>query len=180
MRSLVKFSGVVSLLLVLSSCGGNNIDWQKYTSDQGSFMVQMPTPVVKSEKKDIFWKGTTHFVSWRPSAFAIYKIKLFQVSYTDCPPGVSSDSTMLNLMLDSAIMVRKKDFTDADDLPSQPIELNGYPGRAFFFDGGGNTQVSVKECIANNRLYDLVVITKKNYSTNNEINTFFNSFQPLR
>ena len=180
MRQPVKL-GVFSIALcVLSSCGGNNIEWQKYTSEQGSFMIEMPVPVVKSEKKDIYWKGTTHFISWQPSTFAIYKIKLFQISYTDCPPGVSSDSAQLNLMLDSAISVRKRDFTDAEDLPSQPIELNGFPGRAFFFDGGGNTQVSVKECIANNKLYDLVVITKKNYSTNNEINTFFNSFQPLR
>jgi len=179
MRNLVKLSVISFLLFILSSCGANSIDWQKYTSDQGSFMIEMPTPVVKSEKKDIFWKATTHFISWKPSTFAIYKIKLFQVSYTDCPPGVSTDSATLNTMLDSAISVRKRDFTDAD-VPSQPIELNGHPGRAFFYDGGGNTQVSVKECIANNRLYDLVVITKKNYSTNNEINTFFNSFQPLR
>ena len=180
MRNLIKCLAFFSLLLVLSSCGGNSIDWQKFTSDEGSFMIEMPTPVVKTTKKDIFWKGTTHFFSWKPTTFAIYKIKLFQVSYTDCSPGVSSDSARLNKTLDSAIAVRKRDFTDEDDLRSETIELNGYPGRAFFYDGGGNNQVVVKECIANNKLYDLIVISKKNYATNNEINTFFNSFQPLR
>ncbi len=180
MRNLVKLTAVCLSLFLLASCGNNNVDWEKYTSNEGGFIIQLPTPVKKTDKKDIFWKGTTHFFSWKPSAFAIYKIKLFQVSYTDCPPGVSTDSLLLNVMLDSAIMVRKKDFTDAEDIPSQTIELNGYQGRAFFFDGGGNTLVTVKECIANNRLYDLVAITKKNYSTNNEINTFFNSFQPFR
>ena len=180
MRNVLKISSVLLLLCMTLSCGRDNIVWEKYTSNEGGFIVEMPTPIKKTDKKDLFWKGTTHFVSWKPSTFAIDKFKLFQVSYTDCPPGVSTDSLLLNVMLDSAIMVRKRDFTEADDIPSQNIELNGYQGRAFFFDAGGNTQVTVKECIVNDKLYDLTVISKMNYPTNNEIGTFFNSFQAFR
>jgi hypothetical protein len=81
-------------------------------------------------------------------------------------------------VLDSAIELRKNDFSDVDMIESQAIELNGYPGRAFFYDAPkGNTLVSVKICIAGNRLYDLVAIVKKDYSTNNEVANFFNSFK---
>ena len=177
----LRISSIAFLLtVVLASCGGENIVWDKYTNNEGGFAVTIPNPVKKVDKKGIFWNQTTHFISWKPSTFAIDKFKLFQVSYTECPPSVSTDSLLLNVMLDSAIMIRKKDFTEAEDIPSQTIELNGFPGRAFFFDGGGNTLVTVKECIANNKLYDLTVISKKNYSTNNEINTFFNSFQVFK
>ena len=180
MRNHLKLIAVCLFTVLLSSCSTENINWEKYTSNEGGFSVEMPGSVKKVDKKDIFWKGTTHFFSWKPSTFAIYKIKLLQVSYTDCPPSVSTDSLLLNVMLDSTIMIRKRDFSEAEDIPSQTIELNGFPGRAFFYDAGGNTQVTVKECIANNKLYDLTVISKKNYPTNTEISTFINSFQAFR
>ena len=180
MHKLLKPITICSVFCFLLSCAGDHIVWEKYTSNEAGFNILMPQPIKKKDQKGIFWKATTHFISWTPPTFAIDKFKLFQISYTDCPPSVATDSLLMNVMLDSAIMIRKKDFTEAEDIPSQTIELNGCPGRAFFFDGGSNTLVTVKECIANGKLYDLTVISKMNYSTNNEINTFFNSFQTFR
>ena len=79
-------------------------------------------------------------------------------------------------MLDSCMRMRIKDFTDKD-MNGEPIDFNGYPGRAFIFEGGNNTTVTVKEFFANNRKYDLCVVAKSNQGTSTEIGTFFNSFQ---
>ncbi len=168
--------------IVLSSCGGENHKWEPLVSKEGNFTVTMPTPVEKAEKTELttFGKQPRYFVRWKPSSFAIDKFKLFEVSYTNCPASATTDSARLNATLDSAVELRKKDFSEIEVLSSQNIELNGYPGRAFFYDDNkGNTMVTVKMCIAKGKLYDLVVIAKKNYATTNESGTFFDSFKLL-
>ena len=83
-------------------------------------------------------------------------------------------------MLDSTVNMRKKDFTERD-FPSEAIELNGYPGRAFIYDMPSNNTVAiVKECFVNSRKYDLMVVAKKDQGTNEEVSNFFNSFQVIR
>jgi len=169
--------------IILSSCGGENHKWEPYVSKEGNFTITMPTPIEKAEKNELttFGKQPRYFVRWKPSSFAIDKFKLFEVSYTNCPASATTDSARLNATLDSAVELRKKDFSEIEVLSSQSIELNGYPGRAFFYDDTkGNTMVTVKLCIANGKLYDLVVIAKKNYATANESGAFFDSFKLLQ
>ena len=181
MRSFAKFIVLICLLAVVSSCSDDNHPWAKYTSAEGGFTVMMPSRVKKSEKKEytVFGKQITHFVTWKPSSFAIDKFKLFQVSYTDCPPRIAADSALLNSALDSAMAIRKKDFTEGD-LEAENVDLNGDPGRSFLFVNKDEDVAIVRECIVNNRKYDLTVVTKKNYKTSAEVGTFFNSFQSLR
>lgn len=177
MRSLVV---VLGLLIFLCSCSGSSSDWATHNSKAGGFSVQMPAPVANLKKNEVtpFGKQDRHFVRWKPSSFSISRFKLFEVSYITCPAYVSADSMAMARVLDSAIELRKNDFSDVDMIESQAIELNGYPGRAFFYDAPkGNTLVSVKICIAGNKLYDLVAIVKKDYSTNTEVANFFNSFK---
>ncbi len=170
----------VSFLMVsfmISSCN-NTTKWAEYTSKEGSFSVFMPADVKKTDKK--YGKQVIHFVTWKPSSFALDKFKLFEVSYTDVPGAVGADTARLNILLDTSISNRKKDFTDLD-VDAQPIVLNGYPGRAFIFQQSrGSTVTIVKECIVGNKRYDLTVISKKDYPTNIEMNKFFNSFHVLR
>ena len=182
MRNLLKLAIVCLFAVVGSSCHRNNIPWDKFTSTEGAFSITMPSPVKKMDKKglSIFGKNTpTHIVFWEPSTFTIDKFKRFEVSYNDLPATIGKDSTSLALILDSAILTRRCDFTDKEPL-IQNIELNGYPGRAFFFDGDGNALLNVKVCIANDRLYEFMVVSKKNYATNNEVSTFFNSFVSIK
>jgi len=185
-RSNFNMRNLTILLLaltVLSSCGAEHNAWSVESVADGGFTINIPTPIEKTQKTEVtpFGKQVRHFVRWKPSSFAIDKFKLFEVSYTNCNPAAIADSSNLNIMLDSAIEMRKRDFSEVDILESQAIELNGYPGRAFFYDAPkGNTMVTVKICIAGNRLYDLVVIAKKNYSTNTEASTFFNSFKLIQ
>lgn len=168
-------------LLLLASCG-EDTSWTKYTSNEGRFSINMPAHPRKWDKKEVtvFGKQTTHYITWKPSSFALDKFKLFEVSYTDASVPLSSDSAHLNMLLDSGINMRKKDFTEMD-IDSQPIELNGHPGRAFIYNPPrGTTLAIVKECIVGNRKYDLTVVAKQNYPTNEELNNFFNSFQIVR
>jgi hypothetical protein len=171
---------LLSISIFLSSCGGERDKWVTESVADGGFTVSIPTPIVKLDKTEVtaFGKQVRHFVRWKPSSVTIDKFKLFEVSYTDCPASVLADNQLLNSKLDEAIDLRKKDFSEVDEIESQAIELNGYPGRAFFYDAPkGNTMVTVKICIAGNKLYDLVVIAKKNYATNDEAAKFFDSFK---
>ena len=181
MRTLVKLT-LICTAIFISSCHPNNIPWEKYTSNEGAFSVYMPSPVKKKDKKgySIFGRDvTTHFVYWEPPTFTIDKFKLFQVAYTDCPANFCTDTALMNTMLDSAILTRRRDYTDIE-LPIQNIALNGYAGRAFFYDKEGSMLISVKTCIVNNRIYDFVLVSKKNYATNNEVSSFFDSFLSLK
>jgi len=180
MSSLIKISIFCLLAISVTSCTQDNDTWAKYTSKEGAFSVFMPTHLLKLDKKEVtpFGKQVTHYVTWKPSTFAIDKFKLFQVSYTDCPARVCTDSVLLNAALDSAINLRKKDFTESE-IESQVIELNGYPGRSFIYDNSNATAI-VKLCIVNNRKYDLTVVTKKNYATNTDVSNFFDSFMSLK
>ncbi len=181
MRSTVVLSAFVLSLFMLVSCGNTDEKWSTYTSGEGGFSISMPTKVEKTEKVEVtpFGKQKTHFVTWKPSALAINKFKLFQVSYTDCPSKFIEDSIMRDFMLDSSIRMRYRDFTERDDVQGQSIELNGYPGRAFIFEGKDDVTI-VKQCITNGRRYDLTVIAKEGQGTNPEISQFFNSFQALK
>ena len=177
MRPLIQLIIICVLFCLVSSCR-DQTPWAQYTAKDAGFTVFMPSKPVRTDKKT--GKQVIHYVTWKPETFALNKFKLFEVSYTDYPGFVNSDSTALNALMDSSINARKRDFTDLD-VESQPITLNGYPGRAFMFEADrGNTITIVKECIVANRRYDLTVIAKKDYPTNNEINSFFNSFQVLR
>jgi len=168
---------IMSMLVVMTSCK-ETTKWSDYTSKEGGFTVTMPSELKLSDK--VYGKQTIHFITWKPSSFALDMFKLFEVSYMNCPGAAGADSTKLNALLDTCINMRKKDFTELD-IDAQPILLNGYPGRAFMFQPQrGNTIAIVKECIVGNKRYDLTVISKKDYPTNNEINRFFNSFKVLK
>ncbi|GAA4466205.1 hypothetical protein GCM10023093_19930 [Nemorincola caseinilytica] len=169
--------------IVLPSCSRDDTGWKTHTIPEGNFSADMPSPVQKAEKTEVtvFGKQVRHFVRWKPSSFAIDKFKLFEVSYTDCPANVLTDTFRLNMILDSAVEMRIKDFSENDIIDYQKIELNGFMGRAFFYDTPkGSTTVSVKICIAEGKLYDLVVVAKKDYAINEDMSKFFNSFKLLK
>lgn len=180
MRYILSF---FLLSVSLFSCSNDEKGWKQHAVPEGNFTVEMPAPIQKAEKKEVtvFGKQVRHFVRWKPSSMAIDKFKLFEVSYTQCPAGLEGDSMKIQAILDEAVDMRKKDFSEEDEIESQAIELNGYPGRAFFYDAPkGNSMVSVKICVAGDKLYDLVTIAKKNYAVNDDMGKFFNSFKLLK
>lgn len=175
-------STILLLCFGLVACKNNNKnEWAIYSSGPGAFSVNMPVKPELTQKTEVtpFGKQVVHFVTWRPSAVSISKFKLFQVSYTDCPPAIVADTIMTQVMLDSSIKMAKQEFSEKD-FPVESIDLNGYPGRAFIFEAKGNTVVIVKQCITNNRKYELTCITRGNIGTNPEVASFFDSFQALK
>ena len=185
MRSVTSVFWLLAACFLLSSCSGGGNEWVEIRSADGGFSVMMPPGTTKSEKMEVTafatQKQKVHFITWKPSSFSIDKFKLFQVSYTDCPAKFTSDSMMLDVMLDSSIRMRKVDFSEKLGIPVQNIELNGYPGRAFFYDvPAGNQIVIVKQCISNGKRYDLAVIANRDQGTNPEISKFFDSFKTLQ
>lgn len=180
MRTFVSLIITALAAFFLQSCSEHHNQWAKYSD--AAFSANMPVKPVASDKVEItpFGKQKVHYVTWKPATLELNKFKLFQVSYTDCPARYTSDSMQMNATLDSSINLRKKDFTELE-VVSHPIEINGYPGRAFIHDPAKDNVITiVKQIIAGNKRYDLTVIAKRDYPTNNEINNFFNSFQVLK
>ena len=163
-----------------SSSGRTDLKWETYTSAEGGFAVKMPPDPKRVEKVIVtpFGKQAATFVYWKPSNLNIDKFKLFQVSYTRCTSALS-DSFSRERVLDNCINMRVKDFADIE-LETHTINFNGLEGRAFIYDVKDNNDIAiVKQCIANGKLYDLTVVLKRNYATNKEVHTFYNSFQVL-
>ena len=179
MRVFINLA-IISIVIVISSCSAPNNKWAKYSDH--SFSVMMPVQPVVADKQEmtLFGKQTVHYITWKPTTLELNKFKLFQVSYTDCPAHYTADTFKLNATLDSSINMRKKDFTD-NEILSQPIDINGFPGRAFIYDPPRENAITiVKQVIAYNKKFDLTVIAKRDYPTNAEISNFFNSFQVFR
>jgi len=182
MRHLLRLTVICTIILTLSSCSEKSGNWQKYTAGDGSFAINMPEGYTKADKREntVFGRQTVHYITWKPSVFGLDKFKLFQITYTDCPKTAAADTLTIGAMLDKSMTERKKDFTEVD-VAFQNVNVDGYPGREFIYDPPSDNVITiVKECIANNRLYDITVIAKRNYPTNIELGNFFNSFQVLR
>lgn len=180
MRSLLILFAISLTFYGCTSCSEHSARWAKYTDR--AFSVRMPEKPKVYDKTEStpFGKQNVHYVSWSPESLELNKFKLFQVSYTNCPATFTSDTGIISASLDSSINARKKDFTDLD-VVSHPIEINGYPGRAFIYSPDKeNTITIVKQILANNKRYELTVVAKKDYPTNSEMADFFNSFQVLR
>jgi len=175
--------GLIINMLYVQSCGGDHsvLKMETYTSADGGFSINMPSDPKRTVKviTTPFGKQATTFIEWKPDNISINKFKLFQVSFTDCPASLMTDSSGRQRILDSAINMRVKDFADID-LETYTINFNGIEGRAFIFEVKDNNNIAiVKQCIANHKLYDVTVVLKKNFATNKEVHEFFNSFQVL-
>jgi hypothetical protein len=177
----IKYVAILLLAGLLACKNNNKSEWAIFSSGPGAFSVNMPVKPELTQKTEVtpFGKQVVHFVTWKPSAVSISKFKLFQISYTDCPQTVVADTIMTQVMLDSSIKMAKQEFSEKE-LSVENIELNGYPGRAFIYEAKGNTVVIVKQCITNNRRYQLTCITRGNMGTNPEVANFFDSFQALK
>jgi hypothetical protein len=172
---------LISLLFMLPACHTNN-SWAKYSSNADGFTIYMPVgpkSMVK-QQKTAFGTQQVHYIYWKPATFDINKLKLLQVAYNDCSRRGGADSAYTNQALDSSINLRKRDYTDLE-VTDEHITLEGYPGRAFIYqDEKENSTTIVKTIMANNRIYTLTAVTKRDYPSNAEMNTFFDSFQILR
>ena len=162
MRGIISLIIFSLILITAPSCSHHANKWAKYTGDRNFTVILPGTPVVRDVQEITpFGKQTVHYVTWKPATLDLNKFKLVQISYTDCPARFTSDSGKQNVALDSSINMRKRDFTD-NEIISQPVDINGDRGRAFFYDPPKDNLITiVKQVIANHKRYDITVIAKK-------------------
>src|ERR1700684_4024027 len=105
MRRFLSLVVISSVVFMLSACTSGSLKWRKYTAGDGTFSINMPDGYVKTEKSEntVFGRQVVHYVTWKPSVFALGKFKLFQITYTDCPKGYTSDTLSLGALLDRSI-----------------------------------------------------------------------------
>jgi hypothetical protein len=181
MRVSINLLLTTVVVVMLGACHHSH-GWVKYSSNADGFSIYMPAQPKQAVKQEqtAFGKQSVHYFSWKPETFDINKLKLLQVSYTDCPRHASADSSSLSGTLENAIGIVKRNYTELD-IPSERIKLDGYTGRAFIFQDDKDGSITiVKTCVANNKIYTVTAVVKKDYPTNDELNTYFNSFQILR
>jgi hypothetical protein len=173
---------LILLIVIILSCRDKKARWATYTSTEGGFSVFMPEKPNTTTKTltTAFGKQKVHFVTWKPQDLTLEKFSLIQISYTDFPAKFRRDTFTKNRLLDTSMSMRIKDFSSDENQFAERINFNGYPALAYIYDKPLDNVVIVKECIVNDRLYDLVIIAKKNYPTNAEIKDFFNSFVIIR
>jgi hypothetical protein len=177
MRHFLSLIVISLIILTLPACSKKDRKWVKYTAGDGSFSIKMPENYTVSEEKEntIFGKQVVHYVSWKPSALSLDIFKSFQVKYTDCPQGMPADTVLNRYIAD-----RIKAFDEVKVEP-QSIHIGHYPAREVIYDPPSDIVIIiVKECVADNRLYDISVIAKRNFPTNVESGIFLNSFQVLK
>jgi hypothetical protein len=68
MRSIFT---LILLSTLLYACGGDRNKWDTHSIPEGGFTIAMPSPISKSEKKEVTPFGTQirHFVRWKPLEF---------------------------------------------------------------------------------------------------------------
>ena len=176
--------GVFALLLgvAFAACNGRGgRTLIPYKNDDGAFTVLLPGKPELTAKSRMtpFGTQTVHMVKWKPSGMEIYKIKVIEIQYMNSPASLTSDTTQLNIMLDSSIKMKEKEYTEKP-IHVESIEFNGYPGRSFIYNLDNDNAVAVvKQFIAYNHLYEITVTASSNQGTSTEIGDFFNSFQVL-
>ncbi len=182
MRACNSFIAIlVVAALLFSSCHPSSRS-ERYSSNADGFSVYFPAKPVTAVKQErtIFGMQAVHYVTWKPGTFDINKLKLLQVSFTDCPRSASADSMRIAVTLDSSINMLMRDYSEFD-IESHEISMDGYPGRSFIFlDDKENSSTVVRQILTNNKIYTLTAVSKKDYPANDELNSFFDKFQILR
>jgi len=181
MRALHSFLAILAASVLLFSCHPT-VKSERYSSNADGFSAYFPAKPVTTVKqeKTIFGTQAVHYVTWKPGTFDINKLKLLQVTFTDCPRSAAADSMRTAITLDSSMNLLKRDYSEFE-IETHEVSMDGYPGRSFIYlDEKENSNTVVRQILANNKIYTLTAVTKKDYPANDELNSFFDKFQILR
>ncbi|MCA1564192.1 MAG: hypothetical protein LC803_00770 [Acidobacteria bacterium] len=129
--------------------------WKEFESTDGGFIVAFPgKPGFK-----------VHTVQTRAGALANHThgldigVAFFAASYADTPlPVPAGDKELINRALDAA-RDNALSGTGGQLISEEPINLDGYIGRSFFYSSPNGSLTHNRSYVVGNRLYQLLIIS---------------------
>ena len=143
--------------------------WEKFTAQDGSFSVFMPTKP-KAENRSVAVNGVKmesySFSAWSRSGAE------FTLSYTDAPmpPSAAAGEKMLDAQL--------QNLTQGDErrmIAAEKLNVNGYSARKYQGITEDGSEADEKLFIVGRRLYILLVMHDKGKASS-DVTKFFDSF----
>jgi len=143
--------------------------WEKFTAQDGSFSVFMPTKP-KAEDQSVAVNGVkmeSHsFSAWSRSGAE------FTLSYADAPmpPSAAAGEKMLDAQL--------QNLTQGDErrmIAAEKLNVNGYPARKYKGITEDGSEADEKLILVGRRIYILLVVHDKGKASS-DVTKFFDSF----
>ncbi|HYB60573.1 MAG TPA: hypothetical protein VEH50_03750 [Methylomirabilota bacterium] len=147
-------------------------DMQEFDSAEGRFSILMPG-VPKADSQQV---ALTNDTPARTATLYYFVVSQqndnisYMVLYNDYPPDLANDAP-------EAVLQRARDGATEGKtlLTDTAVSLNGVPGRAYTYRDSDGTTFDVHQYLAGRRLYDVMVVTNKNYTAADR-DAFMNSF----
>ncbi len=147
-------------------------DLKQFYSADGGFSVLMPgTPQTDQTPEKLNADPQGRSITMYSFVVSTQNDNVaYLVTYNDYPPDVANDGS-------DAVMQRVRDGASSGKtiLTDAPITLGAVPGRAFVFRGDDGTTFDEHEYFIGHRLYQLMVVTAKDYTAADR-DAFMNSF----
>jgi hypothetical protein len=168
-RSLLLFVVLVPLL----ACKGAN--WKEVKSQEGGFSVLLPgQPKVERQTTE---------TAVGPLAFTMHTVELsfgsiaYIASYNDYPPSLIADGDK-NAILDG--VVEGALGSKANLKKSDPISIDGHPGREFTGTVKDGYEYTSRAYLVNQRLYQLNIVSTPGKVPAADKRKYFDSFKLLK
>jgi hypothetical protein len=168
-RSILLFVVLVPLL----ACKGAN--WKEFKSQEGGFSVLLPgQPKVERQTTE---------TAVGPLAFTMHTVELsfgsiaYIASYNDYPPSLIADGDK-NAILDG--VVEGALGSKANLKKSDPISIDGHPGREFTGTVKDGYEYTSRAYLVNQRLYQLNIVSTPGKVPAEDKRKYFDSFKLLK
>ena len=151
--------------------------WEKFSSPEGKFSILMP--VKPTQEKQTTGSSSLSLETNLFKASSNSNQATYSVSYTDfprelaqLPPSFLFDSLSSRFTSDRKLKLLKQ----------QDIKLNEYPGKEFQFEAPGETIITYRAYLVDNRLYQVISEIPKSAgnASSSDSEKFLNSFQLLK
>jgi hypothetical protein len=164
---------LIFVLVPLLACKGAN--WKEFTSQEGGFSVLLPgQPKVERQTTE---------TAVGPLAFTMHTVELgfgsiaYIASYNDYPPSLIADGDK-NAILDG--VVEGALGSKANLKKSDPISIDGHPGREFTGTVKDGYEYTSRAYLVNQRLYQLNIVSTPGKVPAEDKRKYFESFKLLK
>jgi hypothetical protein len=164
---------LIFVLIPLLACKGAN--WKEFTSQEGGFSVLLPgQPKVERQTTE---------TAVGPLAFTMHTVELsfgsiaYIASYNDYPPSLIADGDK-NAILDG--VVEGALGSKANLKKSDPISIDGHPGREFTGTVKDGYEYTSRAYLVNQRLYQLNIVSTPGKVPAEDKRKYFDSFKLLK